>query len=83
MPNKNNSCEELNNLLQTLSDRLGAKPEELKSAAQKGNINSVIKGLNPNDAEKIQRVLSDKDASRKILSSPQAQKLLKKFLGEK
>lgn len=83
MSNKSDGSSELDNLLKTLSSRLGAKPEELKSAAQKGNINNIVKGLSPSDAEKIQKVLSDKEASKKILSSPQAQKLLKRFLGEK
>ena len=83
MSNKDNSPEQLNDLLRTLSNRLGTSPEELKSAAQEGNINNIVKGLNPNDAEKIQKVLSDKNASNRILSSPKAQELLKKFLGEK
>ncbi len=83
MSDKNNTSDELNILLQALSKRLGTDSEELKSAAQQGDINNLIKGLHPSDAEKIQKVLSDKNATQKILSSPQAQKLLKKFLGDK
>lgn len=83
MSDKNNKSEQLNILLQALSSRLGTNPKELKSAAEQGNINNLLKGLHPDDAEKIQKVLSDKDAAQKILSSAQAQKLMKKFLGDK
>ena len=34
------------------------------------------------DAAKLQQVLSDKEAANKLLNSPQAQVLLKKFLGK-
>ena len=41
----------------------------------------MLSGLSANDAAKLQHVLSDQDAANKLLSSPQAQALLQKFLG--
>ncbi len=79
MSNQNNNVD---NFLNSVSKHLGKNPEELKSAAQNGNLNNLLGNLNPNDSQKIQKVLSDKDAANKLLSSPQAQKLIKKLLGE-
>lgn len=82
MSGNNQNSEQLNELLKTLSKRLGKNPEQIKSAAQSGNINSIIKGLSKSDSEKIQKAMSDKNIASKILASPQAQKLLKKLTTE-
>ncbi len=42
----------------------------------------MLNNLNANDAAKLQQVLSDKEAANKLLNSPQAQVLLKNFLGK-
>ena len=81
MPNENNSSFE--NLLKSVSDKLGKSPEELKKASQTGNVDNLLKNLNPSDSQKIQKILSDKNVANKILSTPQAQSLIKKLLGEK
>ena len=74
MPNN----EELQKLLNVAAQRLGTQPEQLKQQAENGTLNN----LNANDAAKLQQVLSDKEAANKLLNSPQAQVLLKKFLGK-
>ena len=74
--------DELQNLLKTAAERLGTQPDQLKQQAENGTLQNMIKNLNPNDAAKLQQVLSDKDAANRLLSTPQAQILLKKFLGK-
>ena len=81
MSNENNPNFE--NLLKSVSDKLGKSPEELKKASETGNIENLLGNLWPNDAQKIQKILSDKNAANKILSTPQAQSLIKKLLGDK
>ncbi|CDB24708.1 uncharacterized protein BN706_00818 [Clostridium sp. CAG:557] len=81
MSNENNPNFE--NLLKSVSDKLGKSPEELKKASETGNIENLLGNLRPNDAQKIQKILSDKNAANKILSTPQAQSLIKKLLGDK
>ena len=81
MSNENNPNFE--NLLKSVSDKLGKSPEELKKASETGNIENLLGNLRPNDAQKIQKILSDKNAAKKILSTPQAQSLIKKLLGDK
>ena len=81
MSNQNNG-RNLENLLNSVSEKLGKSPEELKKATQSGNIENLLGGLNQNDAQKIQKVLSDKNIANKLLASPQAQSLIKKLLGD-
>ena len=40
----------------------------------------LMKKLNPEDRKKLESILSDKDATQKVLSTPQAQKLLKDLM---
>ena len=78
MPNN----EELQKLLNVAAQRLGKQPEQLKQQAENGTLQKMLNNLNANDAAKLQQVLSDKEAANKLLNSPQAQVLLKKFLGK-
>lgn len=78
--NENNP--NIESLLSTVSSRLSKTPEELQKATQSGDIANILSNLNEKDAAKIQNVLSDKDAANKLLSSPQAQSLIKKMLGD-
>lgn len=71
---------QLQALLQLVAQRLGTQPEKLKNAAASGDLSAIFANMNPNDAAKLQQVLSDKDAGSKILSTPQAQQLLKKMM---
>ena len=77
-----NNGRNLENLLNSVSEKLGKSPEELKKATQSGNIENLLGGLNQNDAQKIQKVLSDKNIANKLLASQQAQSLIKKLLGD-
>lgn len=81
MSNANNP--KFENLLKSVSDKLGKSPKELKKASETGNVENLLGNLNPNDAQKIQKILADKNAANKILSTPQAQSLIKKLLGDK
>lgn len=69
-PNLNGA--QLDALLKLTAQRLGTTPEQLKQAAQNGNLSGVV-GQTDNSA--LQKVLSDPEAAKKLLSSPQAQKL--------
>lgn len=52
----------------------------LKSAAESGKLNEYLsKNLPPDAQKKINSVLSDKEALKKLLSGREAQELLKKF----
>ena len=55
------------------------KNQKDKTEAQ----NFLMKNLNPSQTKKLQEVMSDKNALAQMLSTPQAQELLKKFMGDK
>lgn len=47
--------------------------------SKKGAEDYLMKQLNPNQSKRLQEVLSDRSALEQLLSTPQAQELLKKF----
>ena len=68
--------DQLELLLRQASKQLGVTPQQLKNAAQSGQLDSIISGMNAGDADKFRKVLSDPNPANRMLSSPQAQKLL-------
>ena len=68
--------DQLELLLRQASKQLGVTPQQLKNAAPSGQLDSIIRGMNAGDADKFRKVLSDPNAANRMLSSPQAQKLL-------
>ena len=58
-------------------------PANQPNADQQQLLNNLLKSLSPADTEKLNKILNDKDATNKILSTPQAQQLLQKFTGGK
>lgn len=75
--------QELQNLLRQAAQQLGTDPNMIQNSAQNGNMNDMLKNLRPQDAQNLQNVLADKEATAKILNSPQAQMLLKKLFERK
>ena len=76
---KSNSLEEL---LKKTSEKIGINKENLKTDS-KSQVNQILNKLDPQHAKKVEQILSDKAATEKLLSTPKAQQLLKKLLGEK
>lgn len=73
----------MQNMLNELSHRLGVSENQLKNAAQNGNVQDVLKKTDKKQAKKVEEILNDPDKTRELLSSPQAQALLKLFGGDK
>ncbi len=73
--------EQINSMIDQLSQRLNADTKDVRAALEKGNLDKVLQNMNHTQAEKISRILSDPEESKKVLSSPQAQALIKKLMG--
>lgn len=69
--------EQLDRLVNTASKHLNTSPEELKNAAQNGNMQKLFSQMSPSQAQQLQKILSDENAAKKLLSTPQAQALLR------
>ena len=79
----NLSADKEQELLNTASQRLGQSPDRLKQALQNGEVKSMLKNMSPQQAQKVECILNDPAAAQKLLSTPQAQMLLKRFMGGK
>lgn len=56
---------------------------ELKNKGTKKEAEDyLMQQLSPTQSQKLQEVLENEDAARELLSSPQAQSLLKKLMGD-
>ena len=63
-------------ILKMASERLGVSKNDLKSGE------NLLNKLSEEDKAKVSKVLADKELTRKVLSTPKAQELLSKLLGE-
>lgn len=73
--------EQINNMIEQLSQRLNTDASSVESALKKGNLDKVLTKMDKKQADKIQRILSDPDEAQKMLSSPQAQAIIRKLMG--
>ena len=73
--------EQMNSMIEMLSQRLNAEPEQVKDALEKGKLDKVLMNMDQKQASKISAILSDPEQSKKVLSTPQAQALIKKLMG--
>ncbi len=73
----------LEKLISNLSKQLGISENQIKNAAQKGNVNDMLKNADSNQKNKINSILNDPEKAKEILNSPQAQALMKLLGGDK
>lgn len=73
----------LDALLSMASKKMGSSPDELKKNLQNGDINQLTKGMSAEDSTSFKKALSDKNLINKVMSSPEAQSIMKKLSGSK
>ncbi len=74
---------EMQSLLALAAKRLHTTPEALRAAAENGDLQNITGGKNNAAASQLNRVLSDPEAAKKLLSTPAAQKLFEALGGKK
>ena len=62
-----------------MKDILSSLDKNAINEAKKGNTEALTRNLSDKDREKINSYLSDKDALKKLFSSPEAAALIKMF----
>ncbi len=75
--------QKLNSLLQTVSQKLGVPPEQLRQDLQSGKFDSALRNMSAEDSSKLQQALKNPQMVEKLMSTPQAQALYKKLTGGK
>ena len=74
--------ENINKLIFEISKKLGVSADDVTAAAQNGDVGSLLKNADSEEARQFNEVLSDPEKTKQVLSSPQA-KAIMKLLGEK
>ena len=74
---------QIENILNSLAQKLGENPNEIKKNAQKGEVGSLLNKMDGKQASKVQEILIDKEKTERLLNTPQAQALIKKLMGDK
>ena len=69
--------ENINKLLSQLSKKLGVSSNEITSAAEKGDVQSLLKNADSEEAKQFNAVLSDPEKTKQVLNSPQAKAIMK------
>lgn len=65
-------------------DELLKQAEKIKQAQENGNLDDFInKNLSSQASAKLKQILSDKQATEKLMSTPQAKELFKKLTENK
>ncbi len=57
---------QLNAMLQMASKKLGMTPEELKTAAMSGDVNSLLSKMDKSSADKVKAVMKDKSITDEL-----------------
>ena len=70
-------------LLKLAAARLNTTPEQLRAAAENGDLSRVTGQANNPQAEQLKKILNDPEAAKKLLSGPAAQKLFEALGGMK
>ena len=68
---------EANEMFERLSRELNLSASEMKSSCERGDTDALLKNVDSDKAKQVESILSDPDKAREILSSPQAQALMK------
>lgn len=74
---------QIENILNSLAQKLDENPNEIKKNAQKGEVGSLLNKMDGKQASKVQEILNDKEKTERLLNTPQAQALIKKLMGDK
>lgn len=66
-------------MIQLASSKLGVSSEKLKSTLESGNVEDMLGSMRKEDADKLKKLMNDPAAKKKLLSSPEAAKIIKKM----
>lgn len=70
----------MNNIPKDLKNKTGIDVDKMKQAAQSGKLEDYLNSnLSADTAKQVKNVLGNKEATEKLLSSPQAKELMKKL----
>ena len=75
--------EQMYALLQYVSRKFNTTPTALAGALQNGGLDRLMEQMSPENAQKLQSMMGNRERAQQILDSPQAQALIRKLLDGK
>lgn len=66
----------MQDMLKQMSQQLNLSENELKSAAKKGNTNSIFKNADSKTQKTVEEILNDPQKAKELLESPQAKAII-------
>ena len=82
MERKNMNPQQVDQLLQAASKKLGVPPEQPRSELESGKYDKVLKNMSQKDSAMLQKVMQNPKMMEKLISSPQAKALYQKLSGK-
>lgn len=79
MANLNLNDKTKQQMLKNVSQKLGMTPQELEEQLKSGKLDAAMKGMSQEDTNKLINALSNPTLAQKILSTPQAQEIIRKL----
>ena len=79
---KNMKPNKVDELFEAAGKKLGKNPGDLKAQLQNGNLDSVMKGLSPQQSQQISSLLNDKQAMAQFMENPQIKQIIAKMSGK-
>lgn len=77
--NNNVNSQQLENLIQSLSQKLNLSSNQIKQNLNSGQLGNLTKNMRESDMTKIQQVLNNPAMAKQILGSKQAQDIIKQL----
>lgn len=68
-----------NELLEMLSKKLNLSSDKIEENAKAGNIEGLVKGLDPLTQQKVMSLLQNPEETRKIMENPAVQSLIRRL----
>lgn len=75
--------QQLENVLNAVSGKLGVSPDELQKALQSGSLDAAIKNMGKKEQQRLSSIMQNREQMEKLMNSPQAKALYEKLMGKK
>ena len=70
---------DISRLAREAGSAIGTSEEDIISAAKSGDLRSIMPKLTNRQAQQLKSILSDEESAKKLLSSPEAQALIRRL----
>lgn len=70
-------------MLKKKGGAMNTSPQQLENAAKSGKLGDIFKGMDKKKLSQVEKILSNREETERILNSPQAKELMKRLKKDK